>query len=255
MLLEKPPAHSERGKVLIDGDIVVYRAALAPTSVSELDVMLKVDEVLRWIILNTQSDSELDYYQVYLSGKGNFRNELAVTHPYKGNRKDKEEPRFKKFCRQYILDKYEAILSSNEEADDLLSKDATSLGPNTIIASIDKDLLQVPCYHYNFKNDVWHQVSEFEGLMAFYQQILTGDNSDNIVGLHGIGPAKSKKILVGCETEEELWEKVLEAYDGNEERVVENARLLWLRRVDEELWVPPHSREELGQSKQVTDQA
>lgn len=254
MLLEKPPKRKDRGRVLIDGDIVVYRAALAPTTVSEIDAMVKIDEVIDWIVKNACFDSEIQDFQVYLTGKGNFRHELAVTHPYKGNRKDKEEPVFKNFCRHYLKENYDAIVSEGEEADDLLSIEATKLGPQTVVASIDKDLLQVPCYHYNFKNDTWFQVSEFEGLLSFYLQILTGDTADNIIGLHGIGPAKSKKMLADCENEDQLWEKVLEAYDGNEERVVENARLLWLRRVEGELWVPPYQRQDKEQSSTDTDQ-
>ena len=46
-------------------------------------------------------------------------------------------------------------------------------------------------------------------------------------------------MLKGCNTEEELWEAVLNAYDGDLERVLENARLLWLRRYEGELWEPP----------------
>ena len=73
----------------------------------------------------------------------------------------------------------------------------------------------------------------------FYQQILTGDKADNIVGLYGIGPKKSEKLLEHCETEEDLWKAVVEAYDGDLDRIVENARLLWLRRYPEQIWEPP----------------
>ena len=37
-----------------------------------------------------------------------------------------------------------------------------------------------------------------------------------------------------------MYQCCVEAYEGNEERVIENARLLWLRRYDDEpLWIPP----------------
>jgi hypothetical protein len=53
---------------------------------------------------------------------------------------------------------------------------------------------------------------------------------------------KASKILDGAETEEELWDRVIKAYDGDEERVIENARLLWLRREEAEIWQPPRVR-------------
>ncbi len=44
----------------------------------------------------------------------------------------------------------------------------------------------------------------------------------------------------------EMWNVVVDAYDGDEERVIENARLLWLRREEGELWEPPTRREGLN---------
>jgi 5'-3' exonuclease len=68
---------------------------------------------------------------------------------------------------------------------------------------------------------------------------LTGDNADNIKGLYGIGPKKAEKLLAGCDTEESMWEVVVKAYDNDIDRIIENARLLWLRRYENELWEPP----------------
>ena len=73
----------------------------------------------------------------------------------------------------------------------------------------------------------------------FYKQILTGDRADNIVGLYGIGPKKAEKILADCKTEQDFYLECLHQYGGEEDRVVENARLLWLRRYPEQLWEPP----------------
>ena len=55
------------------------------------------------------------------------------------------------------------------------------------------------------------------------------------------GPA-TEKILKDASTEEDLWDAVLKAWDGDVDRVVENARLLWLRRYEGELWQPPDKR-------------
>lgn len=230
------------GKVLIDGDILAYRAAFATQDKWPEDAEEKVEELLQYVLSATLVfPSPSDYY-VYLTGKGNFRFDIAKSHEYKGNRKSVEKPIHLQHVREYLVTKHGAIVSEGEEADDLISKKATELGPTTIVASIDKDMLQIPCRHFNFVKNEWYDVDEFSGLKFFYKQILTGDTADNIVGLYKVGPKKADKMLEGCDTEEDLWDAVLKAYDGDIERVVENARLLWLRRREEELWQPPDHR-------------
>lgn len=242
MKLEASPPKSELGKILIDGDVLCYRAAWSADKKSLVDAKRKISEVLNWTLNNASTSIEYDDYHVYLTGNGNFRFDVAVTAPYKGNRDDTPKPRYLKDVREYLMRAHPTTVSSGEEADDLLAIAATKHGPSAIIASNDKDMRQVPCFHYNFNTDEWYSVTEFEGLVSFYQQILIGDRVDNIFGLKGIGKAKSARMLAGCETEEDLWGTVLEAYDGNRERVVENARLVWLRRQEGEIWLPPTER-------------
>ena len=230
-----------KGKVLIDGDIVAYRAAFATQDYSYKEAEDKVDELMDYIISDTIEfpfPSKEDF-QTYLTGKTNFRFDIAKSHPYKGNRKDTEKPKHLASARQHMMNKYNAIVSENEEADDLIAKAAAALDYNCVVASIDKDMLQLPCWHFNFGRNEWTKVEPFEGLKFVYHQMLTGDRADNIIGLQGIGPKKADKLLQDCHTEEDLWTTVLKAYDGDTERLVENARLLWLRRYDNELWEPP----------------
>jgi 5'-3' exonuclease len=63
-----------------------------------------------------------------------------------------------------------------------------------------------------------------------------GDRIDNIVGIHGIGEKKSEKILKDCTTEQEFYDKCVEMYEGDEDRVIENGRMLWLRRYEGQVW-------------------
>jgi len=230
-----------KGKVLVDGDIIAYRAAFATQDLFPDDAKAKVEELMDYILEQTIDlpfPSKSDY-QVYLTGKTNFRFEIAKSYPYKGNRASTEKPLHLGTTRDYLSEKYDAIVSDNEEADDLISKEATAQNYNCVVASIDKDMLQLPCWHFNFGRNEWTKVSEFEGTHFFYTQILTGDAADNIKGLRGIGPKKAEKLLSGCKDEEDLWDAVFKAYDGNLERIVENARLLWLRRYEGQLWQPP----------------
>ena len=230
-----------KGKVLIDGDIVAYRAAFATQDLSPEAAEEKVDELMDHILSET---IELPFpspedFQTFLTGKTNFRYEVAKSHPYKGNRSAAEKPIHLGLVRDRMVDKYSAIISVNEEADDLISKAAAALDYNCVVASIDKDMLQLPCWHFNFGRGEWTKVNPTEGMRFFYTQILTGDAADNIKGPHGIGPKKAEKLLNGCDTEESMWDAVVKAYDNDIDRIIENARLLWLRRYDEEMWEPP----------------
>jgi 5'-3' exonuclease len=231
------------GKVVIDGDIVAYRAAISAEK-DFVDVAIqKADDLMEDIISETCAFPEPRSYVVYLTGKNNFRYNIAKTAVYKGNRKDRPKPRHLQAVRDFLSMSYDATISEGEEADDLISKTVAFLGPSTVVASIDKDMLQLACHHYNFVKGEWSQVDEWGGMKFFYAQILTGDVADNIKGIKGIGPVKAGKLLGDCSTEEELWYVCLDAYEGDYDRVVENARLLWLRRREGELWEPPTVRD------------
>lgn len=126
------------------------------------------------------------------------------------------------------------------------------------------------------------EVSEHEAMYNLYYQMLVGDlQTDNIMGCGsyktlvyksgkkkgqeytkrvGIGPAKAKKILEGCTTEEEMYEAVWVNYysylctvmgdteenlaEETDKVITENARLLFMiRELDSEgkpiMWEPP----------------
>lgn len=233
----------DMGKVLIDGDIIAYRAAFSTEQMGLSDTKAKVDDLIEFILDKTVLFPEIGLdYVVYLTGKGNFRHDIAKSHVYKGNRKSVQKPRHLQTARDHMESKYKAIISKGEEADDLIAMEAAKLNYKACVASIDKDMLQIPCWHFNIVRGDYLKVEPFGGIKFFYKQILTGDRADNIVGLFRIGEVKASKILDGAETEEELWDRVIKAYDGDEERVIENARLLWLRREEAEIWQPPRVR-------------
>ena len=179
-------------------------------------------------------------YQVYITGSTNFRNDIAKEAPYKGNRKNVASPIHKNALRAHAIDNWDAIISDGEEADDLIAIAATEIDiPNFVIVSIDKDFLQVPGLMYNPVQKKHYVIDAWSGLLFFYQQIIMGDAADNIKGIRGIGPAKSLKILSGSKDEFELYNRCVSEYNGNEARVIENARLLWLRREKGQIWQPP----------------
>ena len=220
--------------VLIDGDIIAYRAAYYAEDKEAEDAEDKADDLLDWILQNTTFDGQP--YEVYLTGKSNFR--YDINPDYKAHRTG-EKPIWLQHVRDYLVEHWGAVVSEGEEADDMISIRATELGPSSVVASVDKDFLQLPCRHYNFGKGEWTTVEKFDGLKFFYSQVLTGDRADNVIGLYGIGPVKAMKKLDGAETEVDLFNRCVEAYDGDVDKVIDNAQLLWLRRYKDEIWQPP----------------
>ena len=209
---------------IIDADIICYRVGFASEDVSEEVCLARVTHLVNEIVYQ---DLQCDDYKAYITGKGNYRNELAVTEPYKGNRKDAKRPQHYDAIRKH-LQRLGAELVEGSEADDAVATEATKTGG--WIVSIDKDLDQVAGWHYNFVKHEEYYVTEEEGLRNLFTQVLTGDRTDNIIGLKGIGPKKAEKLLQDCKTEREYYDACLKAYDGNQLRVDENLNLLWLRR-------------------------
>ena len=222
-------------KALIDGDILVYSVGFSTEDESEEAAILKMDSRIDEITFNCGASE----YVVYLSGSSNFRKEIFPA--YKAHRKQ-PKPKHYKALREYLIDVEKAEVADNQEADDLLGINQTN---ETIICSVDKDLLMVEGWHYNWNRDTVVEVSKPEGLHNFYQQLLTGDATDNIPGLYGIGPKKAKDILVGRETVEQYNKAVLAAYKEHfghctESEIVHHiniiGKLLYIRRQPEEVW-------------------
>jgi hypothetical protein len=232
--------------LLIDADILSYRIGFACQDETAETAFSQLNNLVLDILVRSCDDAAP--YQLYLTGKGNFRNDLATIRPYKGTRTS-EKPSHFYLLRDYMIDNWDAIVVEGQEADDAIAIEATSQGKDTVIASVDKDFLQVPCRHFNLTKYEWSVVDEWEGLYFLYKQMLTGDRVDNIQGCVGIGEVKATAALEWCETEEDLYQAVLTCYKGDVEAVYENARLLYLRRYEDEWWVDPNLRKDEHNSK------
>lgn len=230
--------------LLIDGDIIAYRIACACEEENDISFALQSCDSFVAGLLLTYEGMGFDY-QLYLTGKGNFRKDIAVTAPYKGNRAKKPKPRHLQKVRQHLIDEWEALVSDGEEADDAIAIaacEASSIeGYFPVIVSIDKDFDQVPGAHYNFLKRKEYYIDEETGLKNFYKQILIGDSIDNIIGVDGLGPAAAGELIDGCQKESDMWDICIDqlGYD----RALENARLVWLRRYAGQLWVPYDERD------------
>jgi hypothetical protein len=224
-----------------------YRIAFSckdqPETVARITLDNYIYGILAWGVDKVYDGCFVDRWELYLTGKGNFREKIATTVVYKGNRLDTPKPAHHAALRKHLIEAWDAVVIQGQEADDAIATRATTLGDDCVIVSLDKDLDQVAGYHYNFVKKEAYYITPEEGLLRFYCQILTGDAADNIMGIHGIGNVKARKMLEDAENEAEMYHRCVMAYDGSEDRVIENARLLWLRRTeDEPLWTPPSTQ-------------
>lgn len=174
--------------------------------------------------------------RVFLSGNNNFREKVAVTRPYKGNRHG-GRPYHYDNIRKYLIDVHNAEVINGMEADDALGIHQTE---QTCICTIDKDLDMIPGWHYNLKNDRLYTVRKDTAMYNFYRQLLTGDPVDNIQGIPGIGKVKATKILGQSETEEDMYWAVLEAYaryyPRPYEAMLEMGQLLYILKEEDGIW-------------------
>lgn len=234
--------------ILFDGDVLVYRCAWSEQESDEDQAKLKLDELISNIIQEVDPYGTSKNRKFFLTGRGNFRYDIAKTAVYKGNRKDTEKPKHLGTLREYLMLKYDALVTEGYEADDAIGIHANYYGyENVVVVSIDKDFEQLPTTLFNPSKWEWKTVDKWTATKNFYKQILTGDRVDNIIGIYGIGPAKAEKLLAGCDSEKALYNACYDAYEtfGSEttkaagERVLENGRLLWIQRTLGELWQPP----------------
>ena len=214
--------------------------------------------------LKRKFGSDLEF-AFYLTGKGNFRDDLATIAKYKGNRDKMEKPVHYQAVRDYFINDWDAEVVEGIEADDEVSISAWEVFRNSpdeyCIATIDKDLDQIPGWHYDYKNHVFYEVDALDGELFFFAQVLSGDATDNIKGCYRIGLAKAKKLVeewFESYAEDQnwrtaVWNLIVEQYELNfekypaqhehglspEEAALENARLVYMQQYRDELWEPP----------------
>jgi 5'-3' exonuclease len=198
----------------------------------------RVDELMQRIIAETGAST----FKAFLTGSDNFRND--INPEYKANRKDTRRPEWLQQAREHLVLRWEASVEDGQEADDAMGIYQCA-NQNTVIASIDKDLLMIPGKHYNFVKEEHREVSELEGIRHFYWQLIMGDKTDNIMGFDGLArQTVPKKLewamaeLSDCLNEAMMFELVRGMYN-DDEKMLMNGRCLWIRRQEGEVWQFP----------------
>jgi hypothetical protein len=225
---------------LVDSDFLVYRIGFASNDTSVGLAKSRLTEYLNQIVY---IDLKADDYEAYITGKTNFRFGVAKTKPYKGNRANMEKPKHYEALREHLLT-LGAVMSENCEADDLVAIAASKF--EYVVVGQDKDLLQLKGWHYNPIKSEFQQIDQTEADRHFWTQMLTGDRSDNIPCLKGVGIVRATKTLSECKDYSEMAKAVWELYKdkGHDmDYLTEMGRLLWLQRYEGELWEPPSDLE------------
>jgi len=174
---------------------------------------------------------------------GNFRDKVATRAKYKGNRDSAPRPTHLKAVREYLTRKWHATLAEGQEADDCIGIYATS-NPGSVIVSIDKDLRQIPATHYNWVDKEEIVIDKKTGDLNFFVQVLTGDKTDNVPGIAGVGPVTAAKILEGAQSRKECWARIEARYkeeygDDGLKHAIETANLVWILREPGQYFVCP----------------
>lgn len=215
--------------------------------VSSVDILEPVENALH-ILKNAMEgiveDCGCKNIRVFLSAPGpTFRKEIYPM--YKANR-TAPKPKHYYDMYSYLARIYGAEDKPGFEADDLVCIAAYELLNDEhqyLIAHIDKDLDTIPGDHYNYGSGEFYSVDPIEAEFNFYTQLLSGDSSDNIPGIQGIGKVKAMKILDRTNTPDDMWEVVKATYaeldpDVSEENIILRGNLLRLKEYKDYMWSP-----------------
>ena len=160
---------------------------------------------------------------VCFSDSENFRKDVLPT--YKGHRKNRK-PIMMADAIEWVSNRFATRVKPGLEADDVMGILATRSPGAFVICSFDKDLLTVPGFSYNWKDDFAEvqEATELDGFIMWVTQTLTGDSSDGYPGAAGIGPKTAAKLIASPEFAEDWWGTIVEAFKGDEEEALINAR-------------------------------
>ena len=67
-------------------------------------------------------------------------------------------------------------------------------------------------YNYHYKHQEIIDISPYEALYNFYEQMIVGDSADNVNYCKGYGKAYAKKLFKDCKTHYQFTKKTYELF-------------------------------------------
>ena len=213
-------------KVIFDADSLIYASCFKNKEerndkddlfIDDVEIaMNKFNKGLDFIIEELSEQVEVTGLIVCNGSINNFRNE--VSKEYKANRTIKRPPILSEL-HKLVKQKYNSYWGDGVETDDVVAtlwnKEVIANGIHSvIIASLDKDYKQFPCwfYDYHYKRRELIKITEEEALNNFYSQMIVGDSADNINYCKGFGKAYAKKALKEAKNEFSFVRKTYKLY-------------------------------------------
>lgn len=190
-----------------------------------------------------KADAEKGLFSIGGGGE-TFRDVVAVSKTYKGNR-TQEKPHYLKQLKEYAIKKYNPKVVTGIESDDQISiwlyesylKGMKTKNKNKctrIMVDLEKDCRTTPSWHIDPEKDeepVW--ISTLDANRWCLTMAMGGDSADHYGGIKGIGYKKAEKILEDCKTTKEMWDKTKETFiekGYTEEYMIEMVRLATMLR-------------------------
>jgi len=270
----RPAPPASKSELLIDADFLAYMVgSLSQHKINpgrECEFVLLDEATDTWVYIEPEGlvdwkvrneidkllqKFDTDKAEVYLTGKNNFREDIAVTKPYKGTRQSLR-PYYFTHIRRYLVDHYGAKVVDGYEADDEVSIQQTKDDRPTIIVSNDKDLKNTPGYLYSSMKDELYFVTPRYAEYHFWMQMVVGDTVDNIPGI----PRRGKKWFeTVCKFNDNQMDavigEILDQYmakDGSGKLMIEQGNLLHMLRYGEKPneWGPLYNHKANEQARQ-----
>lgn len=185
---------------IFDFDSAVFSVAsrnahLEPFNVVDrLTVQLQIDSFVSECLDECACTHYIGFVEI--SSEPSFRDLLATTKPYKGNRPPKPDyyRKWGPFIKLRLINHWKFVDPKPLESDDAATISMNHY-KNSVLIGIDKDLKQVEGMHYNFNKHHYYLINEEEANFNLWKQVITGDTSDNVPGLKGWGKKTAEKYL------------------------------------------------------------
>jgi hypothetical protein len=190
---------------IIDTDILFHWAL---SFVEDNMTLVEAKQEVEKVILNFENSLRAKAYVYFIKGRGNFRYTVATMKPYKGTRTSEKHKYYNEML-QHMTDFRNCIPCDFIEADDMIS---IFHDERTVACTNDKDANQTAGDLYNFTKKTLTTLTPEFAWRTLWVQVITGDSTDNIPGIEGIGPGKASLIINDDVNPEDYPSAVLKAY-------------------------------------------